>query len=59
MKSPTINKIKLMKKLAFFSTQFEDGSAAQQLIDRFLTGWPSDGRFIKSPFEKFLPMDQV
>ncbi len=41
-----------MKKLAFFSTQFEDGSAAQHLIDRFLTGWPSDGRFIKSPFEK-------
>lgn len=41
-----------MKKLAFFSTQFENGSPAQHLLDRCLTGWPSEGRFIESPFSK-------
>ena len=41
-----------MKKLAFFSTLIEEGSPAQQLLDRCLTGWPQNGRFPGSPFEK-------
>lgn len=52
-----------MKKLAFFATQFEGGSPAQHLIDRCLMGWPSEGRFIESPFEEItvfgVPMNQT
>ncbi|MBT6237965.1 MAG: hypothetical protein HOI50_06385 [Verrucomicrobia bacterium] len=52
-----------MKKLAFFTTQFEGGSPAQHLVDRCLMGWPSEGRFIESPFEDIAvygaPMNQT
>lgn len=41
-----------MKKLVFFSALIKDESPAQQILDRCLTGWPKDGRFIESPFEK-------
>ncbi len=40
-----------MKKLAFFSTQWEEGSPALHLLDRSLNGWPSNGRMKEKPFE--------
>ena len=43
-----------MKKLALISVYMDQNTPAQQLLDRCLTGWPSEGRFVESPFESVL-----
>lgn len=40
-----------MKNLGFLSFYLDQASTAQQLLDRCLTGWPSQGRFVDSPFD--------
>jgi hypothetical protein len=41
-----------MKKLAFFSNSIDEGSPARQILERCLAGWPSEGTFRTSPFER-------
>lgn len=43
-----------MKKLGLISVYLDQNTPAQQLLDRCLTGWPSEGRFFESPFESVL-----
>lgn len=46
-----------MKKLAFLSVHLDQASPAQQLLDRCLTGWPSNGHMVESPFDSVLVHD--
>jgi hypothetical protein len=43
-----------MKKLGLISVYLDQNTPAQQLLDRCLTGWPSEGRSFESPFESVL-----
>jgi len=40
-----------MKTLAFFLDSFEEGSAAQQVLDRLLFGWPEKGSIASAPWD--------
>ena len=40
-----------MKTLAFFLDTFEEGSAAQQVLDRLLFGWPEKGSIASAPWD--------
>jgi hypothetical protein len=43
--------MKNLRKIAFLLEEFSKPSPAQQLVDRFLAGYVTDGEFRRSPFE--------
>lgn len=43
--------MRTLRKIAFLLEEFSKPSPAQQLVDRFLAGYLTDGEFRRSPFE--------
>jgi hypothetical protein len=43
--------MRTLRKIAFLLEEFSKPSPGQQLLDRFLAGWLTDGEFHRSPFE--------
>jgi len=43
--------MRTLRKIVFLLEEFSKPSPAQQLVDRFLAGYVSDGEFRRSPFE--------
>ena len=41
-----------MKTLAFYLDTFEEGSAAQHVLDRLLFGWPEKGAVASAPWDR-------
>jgi len=48
-----------MPSLFFYVDVLEEGSAAQQVLDRLLFGWPERGRFAEAPWGNILLPDHL